>query len=491
MDHVLAIDGGTTGVTVQLIDAAGRVVRKADRDFTQHYPKPGWVEHDADEIADVALSLVRRVAAGIPAARLAGIGITNQRETTVLWDRATGRPLHRAIVWQDRRTADICTGLRKRGLESTVRSRTGLTLDPYFSGTKIAWILDHVPGLRRRAERGEVAFGTIDTWLLSVLSGGTAHATDLTNASRTLLFDIHRRRWDPDLLRALRVPASVLPEVKRSAARFGTTAPGVLPGGCVAVTGIAGDQQSALFGQGCVRPGEAKNTYGTGCFLVLNTGDKAVRSRSGLLTTLACDAKGGPVYALEGSVFVAGAAVQWLRDGLGLIRTAAETEKLALSVRDAGGVHLVPAFVGLGAPHWRPDARGILCGLTRGTTRAHLVRATLESIAFQTADVVRAMESDTGRRMVGLKVDGGATANRFLMQFQSDLLGIPVARPANIESTILGAAYLAGIGAGLWKDRGEIEKKIAKGVAFRPRMSAGERACRMEGWRKAVERTLL
>jgi glycerol kinase len=486
--RLLAIDQGTTGTTALLFDERARVVARGYAELPQHFPRPGWVEHRGEEIWDTTLRAVREALRGEDArpGAIAAIGITNQRETTLLWDRRTSRPVAPAIVWQDRRTADRCASLRRAGKEPTIARRTGLRLDPYFSATKLEWLLRRDPSLRARARRGELAFGTVDSWLLWRLTGGAAHATDPTNASRTLLFDIHRLRWDPGLAALFGAPAALFPEVRPSAGDFGETR-GVsgIPDG-VPIRGVAGDQQAALFGQGCVSPGGIKNTYGTGCFLMLHTGGKPVPSRAGLLTTVACGPRGEPAYALEGSVFVAGAAVQWLRDGLGLIRGAAETEALARTVPDAGGTVLVPAFAGLGAPHWRPEARGIWRGITRGTTRAHLARAALEAIALQTRDVVAAMERDARARVRALRVDGGATANRFLMQFQADVLGVPIVRPAMLESTALGAALLAGIGAGVWSRRGEVPVPSRGTRVFRPLMTRAERDRRLREWDEAV-----
>ncbi len=441
MPCIVAIDQGTTGTTVLVFDRWGRVVGRAYSEFTQHYPKPGWVEHDPEEIWRVTLRVLRQACrrARVQARDVVALGITNQRETTVLWERRSGRPVHRAIVWQDRRTSSFCEELRARGLEDLVRRKTGLVLDPYFAGTKLHWLLEHVPRAAARAHAGELAFGTIDTWLIWKLTGGAVHATDPTNASRTLLYDIHAGAWDLELCDLLGVPAGVLPEVRPSSGDFGMSAGSVL-GTPVPITGVAGDQQAALFGQGCVESGMAKNTYGTGCFLLLNTGAEPVASRHGLLTTVACDARGGRAYALEGSVFIAGAAIQWLRDGLGLVKKAAESERLARSVDSTLGVYLVPAFVGLGAPHWDAEARGALLGLTRGVTRAHVVRAALEALAYQARDVVDAMAADAGSHLSMLRVDGGAAANDFLMQFQADVLGVPVDRPRVVETTAMGAA---------------------------------------------------
>jgi glycerol kinase len=489
---VLAIDQGTTGTTALVVDGGGRVVGRGYAELPQHFPKPGWVEHRGEEIWDTAVRAVGEALerSGAPASSVAAIGITNQRETALIWERASARPIAPAIVWQDRRTAPRCESLRRAGKERAVARRTGLRLDPYFSATKIEWLLDHVPGARTRARRGALAFGTVDTWLLWKLTGGRVHATDPTNASRTLLLDLRRLRWDEDLAGLFRVPISLLPEVRPSAGDFGATL-GVpsLPDG-IPIRGIAGDQQAALFGQGCVAAGGLKNTYGTGCFLVLHTGARPVASRSGLLTTAACGPRGEPAYALEGSIFIAGAAVQWLRDGLGIIARAEESEALAASVPDAGGTHLVPAFAGLGAPHWRPDARGVWCGLTRGTTRAHLARATLESIAFQTLDVVRVMERDARTRIRRLRVDGGAALNDFLMQFQSDLLGIPIERPAMVETTGLGAARLAGIGAGIWERGDRVPGGGGESREFRPRIPRRERERLAAGWSAAVRMLL-
>jgi glycerol kinase len=489
MACVVAIDQGTTGTTVLVLDKLGRVVGRAYSEFTQHYPKPGWVEHDAEEIWRVTLAVLRQAVkrAKLKAKDVAAIGITNQRETTVLWDRRSGKPIHRAIVWQDRRTASLCEELKAAGHEARVRSKTGLLLDPYFSGTKVRWLLDHVRGARERAAAGGLCFGTIDTWLLWKLTGGAVHATDPTNASRTLLFDIHERSWDQDLLAALDVPLGVLPIVAPSSGVFGETTPDVL-GAPVKIAGIAGDQQAALFGQGCVEAGTAKNTYGTGCFLLLHTGDRAVTSRSGLVTTIACDAKGGVAYALEGSVFVAGAAIQWLRDGLGFMTKASESEKLASAVDSTLGVYLVPGFVGLGAPYWDAEARGAILGLTRGVGRAHIVRAALESLAYQTRDVVDAMADDSGTRLTTLRVDGGASSNNFLMQFQADVLGVPVERPKLVETTAMGAAALAGLAVGFWSSPKDLARACQLDRRFKPKMAGPARDALYRGWRAAVAR---
>lgn len=446
---VLAIDQGTTGTTSLVVAADGRVLGRAYSEFTQHFPRPGWVEHDATEIWDVTRRVAREALANADSADVRAVGITNQRETMVLWDRETLEPVHRAIVWQDRRTAPLCRELRDAGHDEEVRRRTGLVLDPYFSGTKIAWLLGEHPGLRHRAEAGELAVGTIDTWLIARLTGGASHVTDPTNASRTLLYNLVDRDWDDWMLDLLGVPRQLLPTVLPSSGAFGTTA-GEHLGIDVPIAGVAGDQQAALFGQGCWSAGLAKNTYGTGAFLLLNTGSEPVPSRHGLLTTAACDATGGLAYALEGSVFIAGAALQWLRDGLGILGSAGESQTIAASLEDNGGVYFVPAFVGLGAPHWEPDARGSIFGLTRGTTTAHFVRAALEAMAYGTADVLDAMEADSGVQTTELRVDGGAALNDWLMSFQADIAGVPVRRPALVETTALGAAGLAGIASGVW-----------------------------------------
>jgi len=486
--RILAIDQGTTGTTALLLDERARVAGRGYAELPQHFPRPGWVEHRGEEIWATSLRAIHAAFrhAGTRPAALAAIGITNQRETTLLWDRATSRPVAPAIVWQDRRTSERCAALRRAGIEAAVSRRTGLRLDPYFSATKLEWILRHDRSLPARARRGALAFGTVDSWLLWNLTGGRAHATDPTNASRTLLFDLRRLRWDVGLARRFGAPAAILPEVRSSAGDFGVTrgVPGIPDG--IPIRGVAGDQQAALFGQGCVAAGGIKNTYGTGCFLMLHTGETARASRSGLLTTVACGPRGEPAYALEGSVFVAGAAIQWLRDGLGVLADAAESEAIARSVPDTGGTVLVPAFAGLGAPHWRPEARGLWTGITRGTTRAHLVRAALESIAFQTRDLVRAMERDAGARIRLLRVDGGAASNDFLMQFQADILGAAISRPRMLESTALGAAFLAGIGSGIWKRREDVP--LAEGGArlFRPRLTRAARADRVRAWESAV-----
>ena len=492
MPHVLALDQGTTSSRAIVFDDAGSEVAMAQREFRQLFPRPGWVEHDPREIWESQLAVAREALAraGLAAADVAALGITNQRETTIVWDRATGEPVANAIVWQDRRTAGACDRLKRAGLEPLFRERTGLVLDPYFSGTKLAWLLDEVPGVRAAAAAGRLAFGTVDSWLLWNLTGGPAggrHATDITNASRTLLWDIHKEEWDGELLAALGIPRELLPAVLSSSEVYGETVPGLF-GGPIPIAGIAGDQQAALFGQACLAPGMVKNTYGTGCFLLMNTGDRLNVSRHELLTTPAWRRAGHTTYALEGSVFVAGAVVQWLRDGLGLIRSAAEVEALAASVPDAGGVVLVPAFTGLGAPHWDAYARGALLGITRGTTAAHLARAALEGIAFQVADVLAAMEADSGLPTAELRVDGGATANDLLMQVQADLAGVPVVRPRVQETTALGAAYLAGLATGVWMDTDEIAARWQVERTFEPALDPARAAERRARWSRAVER---
>ena len=488
--YILALDQGTTSSRAILFDRKARIVSAAQREFRQIYPQPGWVEHDPLEIWDSQISVAREAiaAAGIAASQVAAIGITNQRETTVVWDRATGAPLYNAIVWQCRRSAPLCDALKRQGWEPTVRERTGLLIDAYFSGTKIQWLLTHVPGLRGRAERGEVCFGTVDTWLLWKLSGGRVWMTDYSNASRTMLFDIQRLAWDDDLCRALEVPPAMLPEVRPSSGVYGRSAADLF-GAEIPIAGIAGDQQASLFGQACFRPGMAKNTYGTGCFLLVHTGERPVASRTGLLTTIAASpAEGRVEYALEGSIFIAGAAIQWLRDGLQLIAHSAESEALAASVPDNGGVYFVPAFVGLGAPHWDMYARGTVLGITRGTTRAHLARAALEAIAYQSREVLGAAGSEAGLELEELRVDGGATANDFLLQFQADILGRPVVRPVVKETTALGAAYLAGLAVGYWTDRAEIAQHWAAERRFLPAMDAVRREDLFATWRRAVAR---
>jgi glycerol kinase len=486
--YILALDQGTTSSRAILFNAAGRCVAAAQKEFAQIYPNPGWVEHDPMEIlgTQTAVAVEAMAKLGIGPESVAALGITNQRETTVVWERATGRPVHNAIVWQCRRTAGICDELKSRGLEEYVRENTGLVLDAYFSGTKVKWILDQVPGARQRARDGELLFGTVDTWLIWNLTGGKVHCTDYSNASRTMLFNIKELAWDRTLLDALDIPAAMLPEVRPSSCIFGETAPGPLGG--ILIAGDAGDQQAALFGQACFSPGMAKNTYGTGCFLLMNTGARRVRSDRGLLTTLAWGVEGQVEYALEGSVFVAGAAVQWLRDELKLIENAAQSETLAAAVPDTHGVYLVPAFVGLGAPYWDMYARGALVGLTRGAGRNHVVRAALEAIAYQTRDVLTAMQEDSGITLRALKVDGGAVGNNFLMQFQADQLGVPVDRPRVTETTALGAAFLAGLAVGFWRDRTEIAAKWEVDRTFMPVQDPAVRDRLYRGWKRAVER---
>ena len=485
MPHVLALDQGTTSSRALVFDASGAVVGRAQREITQYYPQPGWVEHDPDEIWQTTRATARAALdqAGVRAVDLAGVGITNQRETTVVWDRATGRPVHPAVVWQDRRTADACARLAAEGHAEAVRQRTGLVLDPYFSGTKLAWILDHVPGARDRAHAGELAFGTVDTWLIWNLTGGRVHATDVTNAGRTMLFDIHALDWSGEMLDLLDVPRAVLPVVRPSSGRFGETDPDVL-GAAVPVTGVAGDQHAALFGQRCTRPGMAKATYGTGCFLLYQTGDEPAASDNGLLTTLAWQLHGQPPrYALEGAVFVAGAAVQWLRDELGLIEASADVEPLAASVEGADGVVVVPAFTGLGAPHWDPHARGTVLGVTRGTSAAHLARATLDGVAHQATDLLDAMTADARAPLAQLRVDGGMTANGLLMQTQADLVGVPVVRPRVTETTALGAAFLAGLGAGVWT-AADLDRQWAESARWTP--SGADVSADRARWARAV-----
>jgi glycerol kinase len=489
--HILALDQGTTGSTALVVDPDGRVLARGYAELPQYFPQPGWVEHDPEEIWSTVERAARAALgeARVSGSEIAAVGITNQRETTIVWERATGRPIHRAIVWQCRRTAPLCDQLRADGVESLVRAKTGLVLDAYFSGTKIRWLLDEVADARARAERGDLAFGTVDAWLIWKLTGGGVHATDATNASRTLCLDLRTGDWDDEMLQILKVPRRVLPAVSPSAGVLGETIDlGWLPRG-VPIAGVAGDQQAALFGQACLTPGAAKNTYGTGCFMLLNTGAVPVASSHGLVTTIAWRIGGQTTYALEGSVFIAGAAIQWLRDGLGILKNAAESQALAESVPDTGGVYFVPAFVGLGAPHWDMYARGTVVGLTRGTTRAHLARAALESIAFQSRDVLEAMAADAGISIEGLRVDGGAVANDFLCQFQADLLNMAVLRPRIIETTALGAAYLAGLGAGVWRSADEVGKRWALERRFEPRLDESTRATRYDGWRRAVEKS--
>ena len=490
MKHILALDQGTTSSRAIVFAEDGSVRALALQEFRQIFPHPGWVEHDPEEIWASQLTVARRALAraGLKAADIAALGIANQRETTILSDRKSGQPLHNAIVWQDRRTAAACDRLKHRGKTKTVRSKTGLVLDPYFSATKLAWLLDSIPGLLLHAERGELAFGTVDSWLAWKLSGGALHVTDVSNASRTMLYNIHDGSWDEELLTLFRIPRSLLPRVLPSSHFYGETKKAIF-GAAIPIAGIAGDQQAALFGQGCHAPGMAKNTYGTGCFMLLNTGAEAVPSRHGLLTTCCAQPKAKPQYALEGSVFVAGAVVQWLRDGLGVVQAASEIEALAASVEDTGGVYLVPAFAGLGAPHWDAHARGTMLGLTRGTTKAHIARAALEAIAFQSAELLQAMQKDAGLCLTELRVDGGATVNDLLMQFQADILGVPVVRPKVLETTALGAAYLAGLATGVWKNIGAIRSQWAAERRFDPVMGRAEADARKAGWARALERS--
>ena len=488
--YVLALDQGTTSSRALLFDHGGAVVAVDQHEFSQHFPQPGWVEHDPEEIWESQLRAARGVleGAGVAATAQAAVGITNQRETAVVWERESGRPIYPAIVWQSRQSMEICEGLRERGLEEEIKRRTGLVVDAYFSGTKVRFILDAVEGAQKRAEAGELCFGTVDSWLLYKLTGGRVHATEYSNASRTLLYNIHERAWDDFMLAALDIPRAMLPEVRDSSGEFGVVESEWL-GGEVPISGVAGDQQAALFGQGCFESGQLKNTYGTGCFLLMNTGAEAADSETGLLTTLAWGIGGEVEYALEGSVFVAGAAVQWLRDGLGLIERAEESEAAALAVPDTGGVYLVPAFTGLGTPYWDERARGTMVGLTRGTSREHIVRAGLEAIAFSSRDVVDAMVADAGLQLESLRVDGGACQNDFLMQFQADLLGIPVERPAVLEVTAMGAAALAGLGVGYWRDRTDLEASKGATTVFEPRMDRADADALYRGWQRAVERS--
>lgn len=488
-DHVLAIDQGTTSTRAILFDSAARPVATAQRELPQHYPALGWVEHDAEDIWRDTLAVSREVLGGIDPKRVAGIGITNQRETTVVWDRSTGEPIHRAIVWQDRRTAELCATLKAGGAEREVQAKTGLLLDPYFSATKIAWILDNVSGARDRAERGELAFGTIDSFLLWRLTGGRFHATDVTNASRTLLYDIRGQRWDPELCRLFRIPEAVLPAVHDNSHMFGVTGAGLFDVQ-IPIGGMAGDQQAALFGQACFAPGMVKSTYGTGCFMLVNTGDDAVASEHRLLTTPAYRLDGKITYALEGSIFVAGAAVKWLRDGLGVIAHASDTDSMATRVPDSHGVYLVPAFVGLGAPHWDPDARGAVFGLTLGATGAHLARAALEAVAYQTRDLIAAMVADGCAQPAAIRVDGGMTANSWLCQFLADIVEVPVDRPANLETTALGAAFHAGLATGVWSGLEDLSRTWAAADTFEPKMDGELRQKLLDGWRQAVAKTL-
>ncbi|MED4238117.1 glycerol kinase GlpK [Priestia megaterium] len=489
---ILSLDQGTTSSRAMLFNKKGEVVHVAQKEFTQYFPKPGWVEHNASEIWGSILAVIASCLSesGVYADQIEGIGITNQRETAVVWEKATGKPVYNAIVWQSRQTSGICEELKAKGLNNTFRDKTGLLIDAYFSGTKVKWILDNVEGAREKAENGELLFGTIDTWLIWKLSGGKAHVTDYSNASRTLMFNIYDLKWDDELLDILGVPKSMLPEVKPSSEVYAHTVDYHFFGKNIPIAGAAGDQQAALFGQACYEKGMAKNTYGTGCFMLMNTGEKAVKSDHGLLTTLAWGINGKVEYALEGSIFVAGSAIQWLRDGLRMFKNAAETENYATRVESTDGVYIVPAFVGLGTPYWDSDVRGAMFGLTRGTKKEHFIRATLESLAYQTRDVLSAMEADSGITLKTLRVDGGAVKNNFLMQFQSDVLNVPVERPQVNETTALGAAYLAGLAVGYWKDCDEIAQQWNMEKSFEPNMEEEKREELYSGWKKAVHATM-
>ncbi|MBB6282302.1 glycerol kinase GlpK [Geobacillus subterraneus] len=486
--YILSIDQGTTSSRAILFNQKGEIAHMAQKEFTQYFPQPGWVEHNASEIWGSVLAVIASVLseAQVKPEQVAAIGITNQRETTVVWEKDTGNPIYNAIVWQSRQTAGICDELKAKGYDSLFREKTGLLIDAYFSGTKVKWILDHVEGARERAERGELLFGTIDTWLIWKLSGGRAHVTDYSNAARTLMFNIHTLEWDDELLAILNVPKAMLPEVRPSSEVYAKTVPYHFFGVEVPIAGAAGDQQAALFGQACFTEGMAKNTYGTGCFMLMNTGEKAVQSKHGLLTTIAWGIDGKVEYALEGSIFVAGSAIQWLRDGLRMIKTAADSEAYAEKVESTDGVYVIPAFVGLGTPYWDSEVRGAVFGLTRGTTKEHFIRATLESLAYQTKDVLAAMEADSGLSLTTLRVDGGAVKNNLLMQFQSDLLAVPVERPVVNETTALGAAYLAGLAVGYWNSRDDIAAQWQLERRFEPDMSEERRTALYEGWKKAV-----
>ena len=485
--YVMALDAGTTSNRCILFNEKGEMCSVAQKEFTQYFPKPGYVEHDANEIwstqMGVAVEAMSKI--GAEAADISAIGITNQRETTIVWDRKTGEPVYHAIVWQCRRTSEYCDELKAKGLTESFRSKTGLVIDAYFSGTKLKWILDNVEGARERAERGELLFGTVETWLIWKLTKGVVHVTDYTNASRTMLFNIQELEWDDEILQELDIPKCMLPQVKPSSCIYGYTDPSLF-GGAIPISGAAGDQQAALFGQTCFNPGEAKNTYGTGCFLLMNTGEKPVFSKNGLVTTIAWGLDGKVNYALEGSIFVAGAAIQWLRDELRLIDSAADSEYMAGKVKDTNGCYVVPAFTGLGAPHWDQYARGTIVGITRGVNKYHIIRATLESLAFQTNDVLQAMKSDSGIELTSLKVDGGASANNLLMQMQSDIIGAPVNRPSCVETTAMGAAYLAGLAVGYWDSKDDVIKNWSIDRTFRPEISDEERASKIKGWNKAV-----
>ena len=486
--YIMALDAGTTSNRCCLFNEAGEVCSMAQKEFTQYFPQPGWVEHDANEIWSTQLEVARQAMdnVGATAANIAAIGITNQRETTVVWDKKTGQPICRAIVWQCRRTSKYCDELKAKGLTDVFRKKTGLVIDAYFSGTKLRWILENIPGARQRAEAGELLFGTVETWLIWKLSGGKAHVTDYSNASRTMLFNINTLTWDEDILRELDIPRCMLPEVKPSSSVYGEALPQFF-GAAIPIAGAAGDQQAALFGQTCFAPGEAKNTYGTGCFLLMNTGKAPVFSKNGLVTTIAWGLDGEVEYALEGSIFVAGAALQWLRDELRLIDSSPDSEYMAQKVPDTNGCYVVPAFTGLGAPHWDQYARGAIVGLTRGVNKYHIIRATLDSLCYQTHDVLRAMEADSGIKLTALKVDGGASANNYLMQTQSDIIDAPVQRPRCVETTAMGAAYLAGLAVGYWKSREDVRKNWAIERTFAPAISPEQRETRLRGWNKAVK----
>ena len=484
---ILSIDAGTTGITVVILDKRASICKKYYSEFTQYYPHSGWVEHDAEEIWTVTCNLIQSAFKEYPPSNCAAIGITNQRETTLIWDRKTGKPIHKAIVWQCRRTQEICTNLKNAGYEKLFKGKTGLVIDSYFSGTKIQWLLDHVDGARGKAESGKLAFGTIDSWLLWKLTGGSIHATDFTNASRTMIFNIDTKKWDEELLQILTMPPTLLPDVKNSSGEFGKTDKQLF-GEAIPITGVAGDQQAALYGQGCFEKGTSKCTYGTGCFLLTNTGDEQINSTSGLLTTMACNAEGKPIYALEGSVFIGGAVIQWLRDELQILSHASESEKMALAVEDSNGVIIVPAFTGLGAPYWDMNARGIITGISRGVNRNHIVRAALEGIAFQVHDLLDSISKDLDGNISVLQVDGGAVANNFLMQFQADILQIKIDRPKNIESTALGAGMLAGLGVGFWKNPAELKAVRETDQIFIPTMSDDKRTELLSNWKLAIRK---
>lgn len=491
-EYIIALDQGTTSSRAVLLDKNANIVEVSQREFTQIYPQVGWVEHNPMEIWATQSSTLNEVVAkaGITSDKIAAIGITNQRETTIVWEKETGKPVYNAIVWQCRRTADICAKLKEDGHEAYIRKTTGLVVDPYFSGTKVKWILDNVEGAREKAERGELLFGTVDTWLVWKLTQGRVHVTDYTNASRTMMFNIHTKQWDDKMLELLNIPRSMLPEVRNSSEVYGETNIGGKGGVRIPVAGMAGDQQAALYGHLCVEAGQAKNTYGTGCFMLMNTGNEAVESKNGLLTTIACNAKGEPCYALEGSIFMGGASIQWLRDELKIVHDSKDSEYFATKEDSTNGVYVVPAFTGLGAPYWDPYARGAILGLSRGANRNHIVRATLESIAYQTRDVLDAMQSDSGKHLATLRVDGGAVANNFLMQFQADILNANVERPVMREVTALGAAYLAGLAVGFWKDLQELRGKASTERTFVPDGDEAKRTRRYKGWKKAVKRAL-